>query len=1120
MAKQRYNIGVDSLSYADSKVPYVAPPTKEILSYLDKGEERYLKTKENINLATELAKNLKYNPVSAGLYKDIVANVEDTINQITPENYADKELDTAQLAFDIKNKMGGTELEKQQAQYAAAQAEIDKADKIRPEKKDYYQSLLARQLKPITKDATGTFVVPGVSTPNLVQDIDLFEKADKLLTGWKSSGNYVRNKDGSLAIDPGVLGQLGITKTEFANEKELYDTVVNYLSNDPTNKEYLQSEADFALDNKIITPDYLKAALPANIIKSYFPNKKPEDVTANDIQALTGGNQEMLREMASHGIVSNQMNQVGTSLAAKHGFKEETKSFFTDNEYAEALKFKYAQKTKALDATPNEAMGQLVIPQTATTMQIGNPTIYDNYKAQENEAVTNYAKSREELLKLETEYNTATPDQKVLIKENLAKAKEAVQIADQEIQRARQAQDNLTKGTVQLARNKGINIDKAYTDNATNISIHNSDANRKVAQQYGYSADITNLVKSGEANKPLGGKEVRINVAGKTYNLPVYTNDQADAGKRSLASDYVIKDGNRYIIYHNNESGHLVPDYKHGKALEATNTFSNNLISAIGFNKLQDNPYARPDASGKPTSFKANIVPRTTKDGFNSMVSQLFMNPDTKFPGVPDKTVELAKQEANKIRKVAKPTDVHVNQTLDYLYVPSDVKKGTAAKRLLDISNVINKTLISQGAQYKVRNNNGEWETLPQYIKSLGLEYTSDYIDFDKVKSGIMLTSDRKYGQQFNLPLPLTKLGRETLRKEDKEAFGLAGTLNLTAVNSTGRDNPLNKNIEDAVYKAYVESYGNTMPSGDEARQAFGLITFDNSPYAEEFYNKNLYTLGHGQSTDYTLPDGNKIKITAVKRSATPDKLGDNDFFISNEQGDVYAYDVKTGRDRMVGRKEYEADTSASLYRRKLFASPEDIGGLIGTSILDRRALSGNPQMTTQQVKTTGGSYTVKSESVISNEHRTNVNNTAKQYGTSATPRAIKTYSGKEVIVNSRINPSQMTYVKDLIPGKIKPDVYPYFNNSVANNAIKIVNDYDLYVTDAYRPEGVNKARRDSAKDSLHQYGKSMDSRYNAGAQKLLTDLSNDPQIAKNLGISYAFKHTVNGVPHLHIDFE
>jgi hypothetical protein len=51
MAKQRYSTGLDALSYVDSKIPYVAPPTKEILAFMDKGEERYLKTRENINLA-------------------------------------------------------------------------------------------------------------------------------------------------------------------------------------------------------------------------------------------------------------------------------------------------------------------------------------------------------------------------------------------------------------------------------------------------------------------------------------------------------------------------------------------------------------------------------------------------------------------------------------------------------------------------------------------------------------------------------------------------------------------------------------------------------------------------------------------------------------------------------------------------------------------------------------------------------------------------------------------------------------------------------------------------------------------------------------------------------------
>jgi len=1105
MAKQRYNIGLDSLSYDNSQVPYVAPPTKEILAFMDKGEERYLKTKAQLNLNEEIAKKLKFSNVSKPIYDEAVANMEAATESITPENYADKELDTAQIAHDFMNKWGGTELEKQQAQFVAAQAEIDKAEGIRGEKRDYYSALTRDQLKPIIKDETGQFIVPNVATPTIVKDIDLYDKADKLLTGWKSSGNYVRNSDGSLSIDPGVLGQLGITKTQFNDEKELYNTVVGYLSGDPTNKEYLQSEADMALYNKEVTPEYLKASLPANIIQSYFPNKKPENITVNDIQNLTGGNQAMLKDMAKHGIISNQMNQVGSALASKHGFTEETKSFFDDKAYSEELKFKYIAKTKALEETVETAT-QLIIPQTASTMQIGNPTIYETYSTQETAAHNASAKAKEELLLLEEQDKVATPDQKVLLKENLANARQAVAVADQNIQRARQAQDNLTNGTMTLAQDKGVNVDKAYN---TNLPIIRANIDKTNAQQLintGYSVDITSSVK------PNSYKDNTIKITLPKYGdktVPVYSEKSAQAGLANNETEFVVKIGNSYKLYSN------VADRQHAPAQTLFNT---NLLKNYKVSQLSDNPY-NITKEGKTTPPRLLHVP--TAQEYANVVSKLFMNPDANLTAQERTIAEQAKVQANAIKAAkGKPSDVKVNQTLDYLYVSDKAKAGTGAYRLKELENTLTDTLISQGSQYKVRNNDGEWETLPLYLKSLGLEYTSDDIDFKALKAGIMTTSDRKYGQQYNLPLPLTKEGRAKLRGENKEIFGLAGVLNLTAVSATGRDNALNQQIADAGYKAYLETYKNNLPSNDKTRKAIGQMTFDQSPYAESFYDLNLYTLGHGKSVPFRLPDGHKINITAVKRSAIPDKLGDNDYFISNENGDVFAYDVKTGRDRMVSKKEYEADTTAKLYRRKTYASPEDIGALIGTSILDQRAIYGNnPAIQTQQVKTTGSTYIVKPESVISNDHRTNVNNTTKQYGTAATPRAIKNYSGKEVVVNSRINPSQMTNVKDLLPNKIKPDVYPYFNTSIANEAVKIVNDYDLYLTDAYRPEDRNKKLEGSAKNSLHQYGKSMDSSYNAGAVRLLADISKDPQIAKNLGISYAFKHIVNGVPHLHIDF-
>ena len=86
MAKQRYNTSIDSLSYAKSEVPYVAPPTKEILALLDSRENRYLKSKTNIDLAKDLAGSLPHNDISKDTYNDLVAGINGSIDGINKDH--------------------------------------------------------------------------------------------------------------------------------------------------------------------------------------------------------------------------------------------------------------------------------------------------------------------------------------------------------------------------------------------------------------------------------------------------------------------------------------------------------------------------------------------------------------------------------------------------------------------------------------------------------------------------------------------------------------------------------------------------------------------------------------------------------------------------------------------------------------------------------------------------------------------------------------------------------------------------------------------------------------------------------------------------------------------------
>lgn len=1126
MAKQRYNYSGNDLSYAKSEVPYVAPPTKELLQLLDNRENSYIKTQGNINIAKELENNLPYNPASKGIYDELVTNVDNHLSKITPDNYADSELDTAQLAVDINNTMGGTQLKNQQADYLAKKQAIDTAEGVRPEKKAMYTDILANSVQPITRDKNGKLITPALATPKVVKDVDLFEKVNKVLTDWQSQGKYIYDPTtGKINIDKDVVGQFGITKATYNDKTELYSAALSYLKNDSVNAEYLDSEADFQLYGKKPTDESVFKSVPKDILASYVYDKPAGEITKEDItnvtldklKNFTKSNPDLLKDIAKHGAKAQVMQEVGNTLANKWGKYDETKTLYDDKEFAEMVKAKYAPPKVSADA-PNNA--PLVFVQDASTSTVGSPVIFQKYEEEESQNIKTYIDAKKNFDAYTIQAKNALPSEQARLKENINAAKEELEKADARIQQSRQAQTNLVESTVQMAKSpsKGVNIEKAYQDNASTMVNLLVNSNKTQAKETGYALDITDKLGNKGKNPSTGQDYVKLKVKGlENEEIPVYTKEYATANKDNLTTTYAVKNNgnNGYSLY---QPPRAVSDN------DNVGRISDQVLDAVGVDKLVDNPYKSKRAvlEEQRTGYQPlkTLDKYPQLDDFKSAVTKLFMNPDATVTEIAPIFVPLAKEQADKLRKVATPADVKVNQTLNYLYIDKDVKKGTAASRLLDLTQAVDRTIESNGNQYKVVNDNGQWEDLPAYLKSKGIPYTREFIDFDNLKSSVMLTADRQYGQKLNLPIRLTEKGRAALLNADDKAFDTAGTLNLTAVNYTGKNSSFNKNLVDGVYNAYKESYKNTLPSGEDERKAYGLIAFNNSQYSEDFYNLNLYTLADGASATYKVPTGESIVINAIKRSANPTRLGDNDFFLTNPNGDVFAYNKQTGKSGFVPKSSYDADIESRTYKRQLFASPEDIGAIIGKNFLSTQAIKANEvKVQNNQARTTGSTYTVKPDSIISNTHTTSVNNTTKEYGKIATPRTILDYDGKEVTVASRINPSQMTNVKDLLPNQIKAGTYPYLNNSIVNKAVPLIKDYDLHVTELYRPEGRNEKLKGSAANSLHLYGKSLDATYSASADKLLKELEASPEMASNLGISYAFKHVIDGTPHLHIDF-
>ena len=1115
MAKQRYNTSIDSLSYAKSEVPYVAPPTKEILALLDSRENRYLKSKTNIDLAKDLAGSLPHNDISKDTYNDLVAGINGSIDGINKDNYADSELDTAQLIKDVKNKWGGKQLAEQSADFTSKTELIAKAEKTRPEKKAWYADRLAKSLKPVTKQEDGTFTKGLAVMPNVLEEQDLVKDLDSIMAGWKADGLYTYDDNGNIVADRTFLGKYGLTKTTGIKENDIMTAAFNMLSADKSKAEYIKDEADFELKDFTYTPENVLGLMSNVQLKATFPDKLPEAVTTQDIKELAGNSLEGLKAIAKNVKASNIKNTVASVLASKYGYEDVEKTFIDNVEEMEQLKARFAKKTGEGEGEELTPLGEYVTVMPSVTDVIVNPTSYDKFKEQEANGVTNYVAAKREFDNLTAQYDKADNAGKVELKELLLQATQNLEFADRTIKDARTAQTNITNSVMELARAQNIDLKNNFTlpfrqemvkeVKATNIkSIATSRFSTSLAK-----FNVKAKPYNPDTNKPiipytLKPKEtINIDLAGyEGKDLPVYTEQDIKYKSMFINTVSAVKRNGKYeLVFPSNTTNQKNLD------------FITKLSDKIGYNGFKD-------ITGKELNKAAQNVQDVPRLGdFQTAVAQLVVNEDADISAYPKSLQTKAKEVAKTIASKIDKSNIKVQQTLDYLYVDKEAKKGTAAKRLLDITQAIDENLISDGAQYKAYKQDGTLLDLPLFVKDLGITYTEEDIDFKNTKSSILLDNDPKHGQKIRLPIYLTEKGRNKVLNHNPKYLDASGTLNLTMVNSAGVNSAINKNIVDAVSRAYAESMGDKTPSGEAARSAYGLVKFNNSSEADRFYKLNLYTLPNGGKATHTLDNQEKLTINAIKRSATPGKLGDNDFYLTKPDGSIMVTDKQDNTYKFVPYAEYAKDVTGARYNRKLFDSPGDIASLIGNEYLSQQATKSNSVKTkNNQVQTSGSSYNITPTGIISDKHDSNKNNTYKSYGKSSTPIKFKTANGNTVNLNSRVPARDLFDISNQIPGRYSNSMAPYFNVSVAGSAVKLINGYNLYTTSAFRDEDRN-AKAGGKENSLHQYGKSFDASFDAGAEKLIADLKNNPQLAQDLGISMAFKEAKDGGYHLHVDF-
>ena len=710
-----------------------------------------------------------------------------------------------------------------------------------------------------------------------------------------------------------------------------------------------------------------------------------------------------------------------------------------------------------------------------------------------DKSIDAYAKNQPELIQklkgFENLLKTAKTDADILsYNQSIADTKELIEKNDTAIQQAQQQKRNITQSVFTIGETNGVAIDATYEKEKDDIIEITNQQNISKMVSRGFETPFTPTLKASLEKAGQG-------------DIPIIDKNDSLAIKKQevLSSDYVLKDG-KILTYIGVPTATTLSG-ANGKATAVYNTIDK---KAIKFTNPDD--YFREPA---------------TKEQYREAVAQAYLNPDYES-WEEDFVVNYSVNKLGKeLRKIKDVGEAKVNQTFDALYVDPKAGPKTAASEINELTKKLKKSVMDSASSFKVYNEANELIDLPLHVKSLGIDMSADYIDYTKFNPGLLLNADREYGQKLNLSLPLTAKGRELVREKMGVDFFEGGdAITLVGVESSGKEGVFNTQLGSSIARVYAESFKDLSAGGEESRKVLGTMAFNNSKYSKDFYSKNLYSLAPGTNVKFEADGGNVIRINAARRTPNPKKMSDNDYFITDEkESATFVYDKTTGRSNFVKNEVLKAD-KATKYQIQYFASPEDIGGLLGKSMLNNQMYNLNSQATQNtQTKTTGRSYTVAPEKVIANDYNAIVNNVVRQYGTKAKPTLIADASGNEKSYSLRVPASQLSNLQTYIPDNIDGANLPYVHNSIVNKVVNIVEEYGLTVTGALRDEKKNAFTKGSAENSLHQYGFSTDHRYNANAKKLLAFAEANPSQLPAMGINNIFKHTVDSVPHLHIDY-
>lgn len=1102
-----------TLYYDDTERPFVAPPTVERKALNKKRQDDYILAKETTNEIDRILRTLPHLEQSSAIYNELKSKVNEGLSGINADNYADKVLDSQQLANDMMNKYGGTQLIDEAKQMSERLGEIDALQKegkiVDPEMANWYKQRIAQQHKGLVKDEQGYIANPKVQGVPVADYVDMQALLDERIKGWESDGTIIRNADGSIRVGKDIPGYFNYGEKEFISEDELMQAGMKYLQNDAKVQAYLNDKTAF--DTRNIVPD------AANLNQLLSPEAKEAllgnaDADEADIQLAISSGQfnpnEVLKALQKQRIVTD--NSLFT--AAKYGYTKEKLNTLSDTLLLEQFKALRGSGGGGAMAEPDTAS---VTVEHFTTQQILNPKNVKAIRAHKDKLVETRTNAQIALNDYQKGYSEGREGFSI---EELEKQNQALSLVDQEIAELDYQEKSVYKQMNDKAKGIGIDFDGNYDKYASELTIDVQKENLKRLSQGVKSTpniakhvkfDVTDLVKFKD---------------GKPY-IPTWDGEY-NKSSNSFENHGIYKEGEKYYVRPTHQSSLLfngIPD----EFITNEGTFTKRAIF---------------DSKEKQKEIESGLVKVPTKEEFLSTVTQAYINgvepsswykagtntyqnPDSKaFIGT--KVLE----DVKKMREKFGDFDFEVARPIDYLLVVGESSKSDL-RAFTNGEKALKDNFKITPEQYHIDTLDGQTMDLATYMKeTYGLPaLTPEYVNMEKSDIYTALETHREFGQKYGITLSLTEKGRGELNDKGEEMYNRSSTLKVVGVNPDHNTKERRQAVQDRVLKAYGAVVSQGTPHSTNIKQEMGRLFIDNSDEGRALDKLNLYTLPAGELKSWDVK-GSKYNIYTTAKPGSNDELLNTNFHLTKVSGgDTFVLAVdKTDPNKKDWKSlsEVEADSNWMKYT---FETPSDIKAVVGATLLDAeyKNQSNNfnlniqqQQQQYQQFLQANGYNTINNGTqTISQGYNPIVKKVTSYYGSK--PKTISLYNsvtGQNVTINSRVDANTLYDLSSQFPDRIaNTSQYNYVNKGVVPYVSQIFNDFPVTMTGGFRGEVTHFGLKESSNNSLHKYAHALDFRADDAGLQFFDRISSDPQALKKYNIISIKKH---GDPlHIHVEF-